>query len=144
MKTENGTDPVPQDAKDFHVPPEQTADATRILQLLDEDERAPDAVRAEKWRQKLRALESLRLSGDLIEDAHRFFDAAQIDPHSLGEPYAGAYERADRETILEYFRQVDHGAGRSGASRDPVVAPYFTRLHAIVKEIIAAAQNPSR
>lgn len=99
------------------------------------------AVDREKWGRRKKALEVLKPSGDILEDAKAFFQATDINPDRIGSPYSQAYTNGDRGTMLQYFKALDRFSGQppSGDSNEWTIE-YFKTSDNVVKKIVAAAE----
>src|ERR1017187_4642421 len=120
----------------------------------DEKQREWTERQREKWEPKTRALEALKVTGDIAEDARAFFEATRFNPENLDVADQEAYRNGDPQGLLRYFQEVDRlcnaapsrrhnsdATGQDFSTYDGIVEAYFATYHRIVKEIIGAAET---
>lgn len=108
----------------------------------------------EKWEPKTRALEALKVTGNIAEDARAFLEATRFNPENLDVADQEAYRNGDPQGLLRYFQEVDRlcnaapsrrhnsdATGQDFSTYDGIVEAYFATYHRIVKEIIGAAET---
>ena len=110
-----------------------------IADIDAERERAAKEQR-EEWERKIKALESVEPTGDIIEDAKAFFKAVDTNPDELDSRYGGAFEKEDRMGIMKYFKDLERTAGMIPPSGRDYVVKYYIKFDQVVKKIISAAE----
>ena len=99
--------------------------------------------RREKWERRTVVLQALHLTGNIVEDARAFFQAAHIDPNTLEGRYSQAFRTGDRTVMLEYFRDIGKSAGTAPAGMSSAAQEYFRTFNETVKQVIKAAEARS-
>jgi len=94
----------------------------------------------EEWERKIKALESVEPTGDIIEDAKALFKAADINSDELDSRYGGAFEKGDRTGIMKYFKDLERTAGMVPPSGRDYVVKHYIKFDEVVKKIISAAE----
>lgn len=120
----------------------------KIMDILREGEekeasmdRAEDEYR-KKWEQKIKALESIQPTGNILEDSKAFIEAAEIDPEKLSSPYREAFKNEDPEGIMQYFRDLERSRNAENLppSMKEYALRYFKEFDQAVNRIISAAK----
>ena len=107
--------------------------------IIEEREGAAEEQR-EEWERKIKALESVEPTGDIIEDAKAFFKAVDTNPDELDSRYGGAFEKGDRMGIMKYFKDLERTAGMIPPSGRDYVVKYYIKFDEVVKKVISAAE----
>lgn len=107
-----------------------------------EEERKKEE-RREKWERRTKALELIQPTGDIVEDAEAFFEAAEItDLGGFDSHYGGAFTKKDRKGILQCFKDYEKNPRADFLSPEAgeMIVKYFRTFDEVVKKIVSAAE----
>lgn len=107
------------------------------------DEERKKEERREKWERRTKALESIQPTGDIVEDAEAFFEAAEItDLGEFDSNYGGAFTNKDRKGMLQCFKDYERNprADFLPPAAEEMIVRYFRTFDQVVKKIISAAE----